>query len=123
VRQHSWHQGTRILITNAQRLYGPEIAEHVIAMLFAFSRGLYRYIPAQQQGIWDRNILSASQIWELEGRTLLVVGLGGIGTQVAWRADALGMRVLATRRSSRERRAAVAGRARSSSTTSGAPTS
>jgi phosphoglycerate dehydrogenase-like enzyme len=91
-----------ILITNAQRLYGPEIAEHVIAMLFAFSRGLYRYIPAQQQGIWDRNILSASQIWELEGRTLLVVGLGGIGTQVAWRADALGMRVLATRRSSRD---------------------
>lgn len=91
-----------ILITNAQRLYGPEIAEHVIAMLFAFSRGLYRYIPAQQGGVWDRNILSPTQLWELQDRTLLVVGLGGIGTQVAWRADALGMRVLATRRSSRE---------------------
>jgi phosphoglycerate dehydrogenase-like enzyme len=91
-----------ILITNAQRLYGPEIAEHVIAMLFAFSRGLYRYIPAQQGGVWDRDILSPAQLWELEGRTLLVVGLGGIGTEVAWRAAALGMRVLATRRSSRE---------------------
>jgi len=91
-----------ILITNAQRLYGPEIAEHVIAMLFAFSRGLYRYIPVQQDGAWSRGLLDRSQLWELEGRTLLVVGLGGIGTEVAWRADALGMRVLATRRSSRE---------------------
>jgi len=91
-----------ILITNAQRLYGPEIAEHVIAMMFAFSRGLYRYIPAQQEGAWSRNILERSQHWELAGRTMLVVGLGGIGTEVAWRADALGMRVTATRRSSRE---------------------
>ena len=91
-----------ILLTNAQRLYGPEIAEHVIAMMFAFSRGLYRYIPAQQERSWKRGLIPRSQHWELEGRTLLVVGLGGIGTEVAWRADALGMRVVATRRSSRE---------------------
>jgi phosphoglycerate dehydrogenase-like enzyme len=91
-----------ILITNAQRLYGPEIAEHVVAMLLAFSRGLYHYIPAQQAGRWDRGAIPRSDLWELEGRTLLVVGLGGIGTEVARRAAALGMRVVATRRSSRE---------------------
>jgi phosphoglycerate dehydrogenase-like enzyme len=39
---------------------------------------------------------------ELEGRTVLVVGLGGIGTQVAKRAHGLGMRVIATRGSRRE---------------------
>jgi phosphoglycerate dehydrogenase-like enzyme len=39
---------------------------------------------------------------ELDGRTVLVVGLGGIGTQVARKAHGLGMRVLATRGSRRE---------------------
>jgi phosphoglycerate dehydrogenase-like enzyme len=41
-------------------------------------------------------------MWELQGRTMLVVGLGGIGTQVAKRAHGLGMRVIATRNSSRK---------------------
>ena len=91
-----------ILVTNAQRIYGPEIAEHVLAMMLAFSRGLYRYIPEQLEGRWSRGAVPEDRMWELDGRTILVVGLGGIGTEVARRAHALGMRVLATRRSSRE---------------------
>lgn len=90
-----------ILITNAQRLYGPEIAEHVMAMLLTFSRGLYRYIPEQKEGNWNRGLVPRGEMWELDGKTMLVVGLGGIGTEVAMRADALGMRVTATRRSAR----------------------
>ena len=90
-----------ILITNAQRIYGPEISEHVMAMLFSFSRGLYRYIPEQREGRWNRGAVPREQLWELDGRTMLVVGLGGIGTEVAQRAHALGMRVVATRRSRR----------------------
>jgi phosphoglycerate dehydrogenase-like enzyme len=39
---------------------------------------------------------------ELDGRTMLVVGLGGIGSQVARKAHGLGMRVIATRGSRRE---------------------
>ena len=91
-----------IMLTNAQRLYGPEMAEHVMAVMLAFSRGLHRYIPAQQEREWARGLIPRTEHWELEGKTMLVVGLGGIGTEVAWRADALGMRVIATRRSSRE---------------------
>ena len=90
-----------MLLTNAQRLYGPEIAEHVMAMMLAFSRGLYRYIPEQMEGRWNRGAVARGRMWELAHKTLLVVGLGGIGTEVAWRAHALGMRVVATRRSSR----------------------
>lgn len=90
-----------VLITNAQRIYGPEIAEHVMAMLLSFSRGLYRFFPEQLEGRWNRRAVPQEQLWELEGKTMLVVGLGGIGTQVAKRAHAFGMRVLATRRSRR----------------------
>ncbi len=91
-----------ILVTNAQRVYGPEIAEHVMAMILSFTRGLYRYIPAQAEGVWNRGLVSEDLLWELEGRTLLVVGLGGIGTEVARLGNAMGMTVLATRNSRRE---------------------
>jgi phosphoglycerate dehydrogenase-like enzyme len=88
-----------LLITNMQRISGPEIAEHSIAMLMAFTRGLHSWLPQQKSGAWNPGTFSTSRMWELKGRTMLVVGLGGIGTEVARRASALGMRVIATRAS------------------------
>ncbi len=90
----------QLLLTNMQRVSGPEIAEHALGMLLAFTRGLYLYLPDQKSGRWNKELVPSSQFWELEGRTLLVVGLGGIGSQIAQRAHALGMRVVATRSSS-----------------------
>ena len=46
--------------------------------------------------------LGSGEFMELAGRTVLIVGLGGIGTQAAKRAHGLGMRVIATRGSRRE---------------------
>lgn len=92
-----------IILTNGQRLSGPNIAEHAIAMMTSLTRGLDAYHIKQQAGVWDRSVLpGADTIWELEGRTMLVVGLGGIGTEVAKRGHGLGMKVIATRNSRRE---------------------
>jgi len=93
--------GRNILLTNMQRVSSPEIAEHVIAMLLSFTRGLNQFIRVQPQGRWLPALVPMEQRWELGGRTMLVVGLGGIGTQVARRASALGMKVMAIRNSSR----------------------
>ena len=91
-----------VLVSNIQKMSGPEIAEHAIAMMMTLVRGLDKYQDAQRESRWDRSIMSNdNDIWEIEGRTLLVVGLGGIGTEVAKRAHGLGMRVIATRNSSR----------------------
>jgi phosphoglycerate dehydrogenase-like enzyme len=89
----------KILVTNMQRISAPAIAEHVMAMMLALSRGLHLYIPQKNEARWAPGALPAEQVWELPGRTLLVVGLGGIGTEVARRAHGLGMRVVATRAS------------------------
>lgn len=91
--------GRGVLLTNMQRTSAPPIAEHTIAMMMSLARGLPTYGRAQQAGEWRRGAFTGAR--ELGGRTLLVVGLGGIGTEVARRADGLGMRVIATRNSGR----------------------
>jgi phosphoglycerate dehydrogenase-like enzyme len=89
-----------ILLTNMQRISGPEIAEHALAMLLALTRGLRNWLPEQHKGQWDNAAFPMRKMRELKGRTLLIVGLGGIGTALATRAHGLGMRVVATRASS-----------------------
>lgn len=90
-----------ITLTNMKGVYGASIAEHVIAMMFSLSRSLPAFQQAQSEGKWDRSIGSRHPMIELKDKTMLVVGLGGIGSEIAWRANALGMRVMATRNSSR----------------------
>jgi phosphoglycerate dehydrogenase-like enzyme len=86
-----------ILLTNMQRVAGPAMAEHVLAMMLSFARALPAYHDAQRRSRWDRTPDGAWPAFTLDGKTLLVVGLGGIGTEVARRAHAFGMTVLATR--------------------------
>jgi len=91
-----------VLVTNMQRVAGPVMAEHVLAMMLAFSRGLNFYIPQRATASWQRELPAPARMLSLTGKTVLVVGLGGIGTEVAKRAHALGMKVIATRASGRE---------------------
>ena len=90
-----------ILLTNMQRVAGPVMAEHVLAMMFAFARGLDFYIPERLEHRWTRQLPDTSRMVTLEGKTVLVVGLGGIGSEVAKRAHALGLQVDAVRASGR----------------------
>ena len=90
------------LLTNMQRIYAPGIAEHVIGLMYMLTRKLHIFHEKQLQNDWDRNAAERTEMWEVQGRTMLVVGLGGIGTEIARRAQALGMRVIATRNSSRK---------------------
>ncbi|MFO7304147.1 MAG: D-2-hydroxyacid dehydrogenase [Gammaproteobacteria bacterium] len=90
----------KILLTNMQRIMGPTIAEHAIAMMLALTRGLDTFIPLQRERSWQPH-LARNRLSVVQGKTMLVVGLGGIGTEIAKRAHALGMRVIATRASGR----------------------
>ena len=92
-----------IILTNGQRLSSPAIADYTIGVMMNLMRTLDVYQRSQVAGKWQPQRWDPSRaVGEVQGRTLLVVGLGGIGTQVAKRAHALGMKVLATRGSRRE---------------------
>lgn len=90
-----------VILTNMRGVHAATIAEHVFGMLLTLTRDLRYYTHPDQQGTWDRQGSGADPI-ALHGRTLLVVGLGGIGTEVAKIGKGFGMHVLATRRSRAE---------------------
>ncbi len=84
----------RIVLTNMQGVHGPAIAEHVFATLLALTRNLPELLAAQRDSRWDRGAIGDATA--LAGRTMFVVGMGGIGSQIASRAHAFDMTVLAT---------------------------
>lgn len=91
-----------VLLTNMQRVQAPIIAEHATAMMLALARGLDLGVAQQPARAWrPEALLGSTRLRTLRGKTLLVAGLGGIGTEVAQRGHALGMRVTATRASGR----------------------
>ena len=88
-----------LLVTNLRAVESATIAEHAVALALALARGLDRFVVDTKQGQWKRE--SGARMQTLNGKTMLVVGLGGIGTEVANRAHALGMKITATRNSGR----------------------
>ncbi|MDJ0795141.1 MAG: D-2-hydroxyacid dehydrogenase [Woeseiaceae bacterium] len=91
-----------VLLTNGQKMTAHAIGEHAVAMALSLARGLVRHAHLMPDGKWDRNWARSGGIYSVNGKTMLIVGLGGIGSETAKRAKALGMRVIATRNSSRE---------------------
>ncbi len=87
------------LLTNMQHIAAPVIAEHVMAMVMSLSRHLPAFHAAQRAGRWAREPAITHDMRVIKGKTMLVVGLGGIGTETARRAHALGMTITATRAS------------------------
>jgi D-2-hydroxyacid dehydrogenase (NADP+) len=82
---------SNIVLTNNKIVQGPEIADHAMAMLLTLSRDLRRYIADDQHETWDGDRYAGI---ELNGKSAVVIGLGGIGMQIATRAWAFGMNVI-----------------------------
>lgn len=88
-----------VVLTNAREVHGPVVAEHVIAQVLAMAKMLPQAVRWQQQHRWGQEAMwqGRPRPREVCGATLGLVGLGSIGREVAQRADALGMRVIAIR--------------------------
>ena len=91
-----------VVLTNMQKMSSPIIGEHAVALMMSLARGVPQQSKAMSSGEWNRRYGDELGMISLDGKTVLVVGLGGIGRAVAKRAYGLGMRVIATRNSSRE---------------------
>lgn len=85
-----------MLVTNVPDYCVIEVAEHALALLLAMARKVARYHWDTKQGRYE--LLAGPRMHRICGQTLGIVGLGHIGRALAERAQALGLRVLATRR-------------------------
>ena len=83
-----------IAVTNTQKVTGDTVASHAIALMMALSRGLDRYVRMDEAGKFDTS--PYPRLMTLQGKVILIAGLGGVGTAMANMAHGLGMRVIAT---------------------------
>ena len=86
-----------IVVTNVPAYGAPSVAQHVFALLLELARGVGRHADLVRAGDWCRSedfAFWVSPQMELSGKTLGIVGFGGIGRAVARIALAFDMRVL-----------------------------
>lgn len=104
-----WHQATNagvnniltpqylesdIILTNGAGLHAIPIAEFVIAYLLFYSKNFLKLHELQAQKSWQRSFKNE----ELLDKTLLIIGAGGIGQEIAKRAKAFGLKIFGSRR-------------------------
>ena len=88
-----------VALTNNSGAYDAPIAEHVIAMIFAAAKRVPEHLAAQSRHEWQREKPHA----EVRDATLVILGMGSIGGELARLACGVGMRVIGVRRDASRR--------------------
>ena len=95
-----------VIFTNSAGMYADSLADHALAGILYFARGLDVAVRAQRRREWVQTALNSPRsplhalppAGEVAGASLGIIGYGGIGSALGRRAHALGMRVQAIRR-------------------------
>lgn len=82
-----------ITLTNMKIVQGIEIADHAFALLLGLTRRIDVAVANRATETWS-NLATYGRPLELHGKTAVIIGVGGIGTQIAVRAKAFGMEVI-----------------------------
>ncbi len=86
-----------VVLTSGRGVHGPQVSEMALLMMLALSRGLKRMISNQPRALWER--------WQQRrvfGKTVVILGIGVIGENLATRCVAFGMRVIGVSRTPRQ---------------------
>ncbi|MGB9597610.1 MAG: hydroxyacid dehydrogenase, partial [Candidatus Poribacteria bacterium] len=81
-----------IIVVNTPNANTISAAEHTLTLILALSRNIAPASASIKNGEWERQKFMGVEVY---GKTLGIIGLGRIGTEVAKRAQAFGMRIIA----------------------------
>jgi phosphoglycerate dehydrogenase-like enzyme len=84
---------SNVPVTNSRGVFSDSLGEFVIGAVLFFAKDFRRMIRNQAAEVWD-----PFDVEEISGQTIGILGYGSIGRAVALRAKAMGMRVMALRR-------------------------
>ena len=89
-----------VVLTNSAGVHAIPIAEHVVGGILHFLRGFDVALERQRTSTWEREVFvgSDSPMRELRGATVVVVGAGGLGSEIARRCTAFGAHCVGVRR-------------------------
>src|SRR5262249_4916574 len=89
-----------ILVTNPRGIFSKPMAEQTVGMMLALARNFPDSTRYQDKCVWGQSQIwdKPEQLTELNGKTLLIVGYGSIGIELAKRAKAFEMRVIGVTR-------------------------
>jgi phosphoglycerate dehydrogenase-like enzyme len=82
-----------VVLTNASGVFDLPIAETVMTYILMIAKRMSTFLKQQREGTWRKHRLR-----EVAGLTVGIIGAGSIGTEVARLSQALGLRVIGTRR-------------------------
>lgn len=105
----------KIMVANTPGYGNDEVADHTLALLFALTRRLIPQVESMRAAAESGDVRSAwthrpyMPIRRIRGQTLGIIGLGRIGKTVAWKAQGLGLKVIANDPYVREETAAEVG--------------
>jgi D-2-hydroxyacid dehydrogenase (NADP+) len=93
VEAYRWKEflDSSIVLTNCRIVQGPNIADHAMALLLSLTRGLNTFYADKEKEQYSRE---GHELLELQDMTAIVIGVGGIGSQIAQRAHGFGMKVI-----------------------------
>ncbi|HEX2910414.1 MAG TPA: D-2-hydroxyacid dehydrogenase [Chloroflexia bacterium] len=86
-----------VTVTNSAGIMAPAIADQVLGYILTFSRQLSYMFKQQERKEWAHSFADKLPLIELAGRSVGIIGYGHIGMEIARRARAFGMKVIATK--------------------------
>jgi len=93
--ERSLYANKSMILTKSSGTFGISMAEHIIGMMIALGRDFGHYYKKQFEGKWD-------SYWpvlrDISGSTVLIIGLGDIGTEVSRHLSGFGCRLIGVRR-------------------------
>ncbi|MBI4012016.1 MAG: D-2-hydroxyacid dehydrogenase [Candidatus Rokubacteria bacterium] len=85
-----------VVLTNASGVHGPKGAEFALTALLMLNHAVPHFVTRQRERRWDQRFTTT-----IEGKTVVVVGVGALGAEVARLCRRFGLRVLGVRRDPR----------------------
>jgi D-3-phosphoglycerate dehydrogenase len=89
---HEYARSKGITVMNTPMASSASVAELAIGFMFALARSIYKATASMKSEKWEKKAFEGD---EIGGKTLGLIGIGNIGREVAKRANALGMTVIA----------------------------